>query len=114
MNTPEAQFAVLIKRVQSVLKPLGYKKEGKIFAFLNQMGWERLFALTETVGTLVTVCFSAWILVFILKKSRSFKTDASRRLNASFGKWLRVRTAVPSNLPLGTGIGVKTWKCGIG
>ena len=45
MNTPEAQFAVLIKRVQSVLKPLGYKKEGKNFRLFEPDGLGKIICI---------------------------------------------------------------------
>ena len=47
MNTPEAQFAVLIKRVQSVLKPLGYKKEGKNFRLFEPDGLGKIICINR-------------------------------------------------------------------
>ena len=47
MNTPETRFAVLLKRIHSVLKPLGYKKEGKNFRLFEPDGLGKIICINR-------------------------------------------------------------------
>ena len=47
MNTPAAQFAVLLKQIYSILKPLGYKKEGKNFRLFEPDGLGKIICVNR-------------------------------------------------------------------
>ena len=47
MNTPEAQFTVLLKQVYNILKPLGYKKEGNNFRLFAQDGLGKIICVNR-------------------------------------------------------------------
>ena len=86
MNTPETQFTVLLKQIYNILKPLGYKKEGNNFRLFAQDGLGKIICVNRNRWNSGDNLLFSLDIAFILRRTQSFKTFGSRRLNVSFGK----------------------------